>query len=260
LGPQATNWTRESLSDLQGRITADDRNKGLLGFLKQAVTELPSLWPLIDQSLGSRLDFLPGAVDFAPETLAQLAEFANGTGTLDPQRLTNTALAPLTVVAQIIDFVQTTASPGSEEGLAGLASVQGFCIGFLSAAALASATTWAEFEHNAANAIRLAACVGIIVDAYEAWRPADDRVAALSVRWKTEADRTFLETCLDQVPGVSNLPSYYPTYVSERCFRENEFVLTQCDVVTRHMCLVSQTPIAKPSPSGSAAWTSSLCG
>ncbi|KAI1452413.1 ketoacyl-synt-domain-containing protein [Annulohypoxylon moriforme] len=188
-GPQVTHWTQDSLSNLQSDLLGNPN----LEFVAKSLLELPSLWSELEQEYdfeGSR-----GA-----HTLKELHDFATGEKSLDPQTLTNTHLAPLTVVYQVIDFIRSAGNPGTKESLRGFEAAQGFCIGFLSAAALASANDWSDFERNVSNAIRLATCIGIIVDAEEASHPAQDRATAISVHWKTAADRTYLETCLDNVP------------------------------------------------------------
>lgn len=194
-GPQVTHWTRESLSNLQSVLLQG----GSVDFLTRTLAELPSLWSLLEKDYGSQCDFL-GA-----EKLKALSEFARGAGDLSPQSLTNTQIAPLTVVSQIVDFIQASDSQGKKRSLPSFQAAQGFCIGFLSAAALATAKEWAEFETNICNAVRLAACIGIIVDVQEMSLDAQYRAAAISVRWKTAADRAYLETCLDLFPEVSKL-------------------------------------------------------
>lgn len=187
---------------LQSAILEDRR----LGFLKQTLTELPSLWPLLEEDYG-----LHGFS--ASEKLHELREFAGGTKDLDPQDLTNTQLSSLTVVSQVINLIQLTDASditdtsNMRDGVLGFEGTQGFCIGFLSAAALASANDWTEVEHNVSAAVRLAACIGIVVDARWSSRLAQERATAVHVRWKTAEDRTFLEICLDSFPGVSDLLS-----------------------------------------------------
>lgn len=186
-GPQATHWTLESLSNIQSALLYDDD----VDFLKQTLLDLPSLWHLLEKDFGPEHSFS------GLENFKALQGFANGTGHLNPQSLTNTQLAPLTVVSQVLDFIHA-----EKHSLSGFQAGQGFCIGFLSAAALSSAKEWAEFEANICNAVRLAACIGIVVDSREASLEAQDRAATISVRSKTAADRAYLEICLDLFPEV----------------------------------------------------------
>ena len=194
-GPQVTNWTTETLSSLQFALLDNPK----LDFLKQALLDLPSLWHLLESHA---LHGFSGA-----EKLQELQDFATGAQNLDPQNLTNTQLSSLTVVSHAINFIQTTESSSSKDGVLDFPAAQGFCVGFLSAAALASANDWAEFESNFSNAVRLAACIGLIIDAERSLRPAQSRATAVHVRWKSAEDRTHLETCLDSIPEVSDLLS-----------------------------------------------------
>ena len=197
-GPQVTKWTHKSLSSLQFALLEDHK----LEFLKQALTELPSLWSMLKKDCG--LHGFPGI-----EKLQELRDFAIGAKELDPQHLTNTQLSSLTVVSQVVNLIQLTDASGTKDGILGFEAAQGFCVGFLSAAALASASDWTDFECNFSNAVRLAACIGIIVDAEKASRPAQERATAVHVRWKTAEDRAFLETCLDFFPGVRDPLTLY---------------------------------------------------
>ena len=192
-GPQVTNWTHKSLSNLQSALLEDRKLK----YLRQTLAELPSLWSMLEKDYGLR--GFSGA-----EKLQELQDFTTGAKRLDPHNLTNTHLSPLTVVSQVIDLIQTTDTSGTKDHILGFEAAQGFCIGFLSAAALASANEWTDFERNISNAIRLAACIGIVVDAENLSRLAQERATAVHVRWKTAEDRALLETCLDLFPGVSD--------------------------------------------------------
>ncbi|KAI1407361.1 ketoacyl-synt-domain-containing protein [Hypoxylon sp. FL1857] len=190
-GPQVTHWTYDSLSNLQSDLLKHPN----LEFLVKSLTELPSVWSLVEED--HTIQGFHGA-----EKLKALQDFAAGGKTLDPENLSNTHLAPLTVVSHIVDFIRSTENPGTKDSLARFNAAQGFCIGFLSAAALASADDWDEFERNVSSAIQLAACIGIAVDAEDASHAAQDKATAISIHWKTASDRAYLETCLDLFPNA----------------------------------------------------------
>ena len=193
-GPQVTNWTRKSLSSLQSALLEDRK----LEFIKQALAEIPSLWSILEKYYGFH--------DFSGvEKLKELHDFSIGFKDLDPQALTNSQLSSLTVVSQVVNLIRLAEASGTKDDVLDFESTQGFCVGFLSAAALASASEWTDFERNVSNAVRLAACIGVIVDAENSSRSAQERATAVHVRWKTAEDRAFLETCLDLFPGVSDL-------------------------------------------------------
>jgi DNA-binding transcriptional regulator YbjK len=102
-------------------------------------------------------------------------------------------------VSQVVDFIRA-----GNKNLSDFHTLQGFCIGFLSAAAISSAEEWVRFEADVCNAVRLAACIGIVIDIREAALETHDRASTVSVRYKTAADRAYLETCLDAFPQVGN--------------------------------------------------------
>ncbi|RMZ75270.1 hypothetical protein DV737_g5363, partial [Chaetothyriales sp. CBS 132003] len=188
-GPQVTHWTQESLSALQFALLQNTS----LEFLTKTLERLPSLWPKLKKN--------GGVSDFhGEEMLKELRDFALGKSIPDPQNLSNTHLAPLTVVSHVVDFVRIADDLGKNNSLLEFQAAQGFCIGFFPAAAIASSSNWTEFEHNVSNALRLAACTGIVIDAENASHTAPDRGTAVSVRWKTAADRAYLETSLDLFP------------------------------------------------------------
>ncbi|KAK0671249.1 putative polyketide synthase [Cercophora samala] len=192
LGPQVTNWTREALERLQQRLLEEHDLK----FISQALLTLPSLSSVLGQQLG--LDFHPG------RSFHLLADFAQGGQLLLESNdwRHNTLLAPLTIVSQAVDLtIQFKGRPADEPPLQPHQQVQGFCIGWLSASSLASASTWPDFERNISAALRLGACIGAAVDADSSQCPSD-HATAICVRLRNSSDRAFLETLLDQIPGA----------------------------------------------------------
>lgn len=188
-GPQVTQWTPQALADLQSALVQDPK----LQFLAEALVRLPSLWPLIKGISGG--DEFP-----SEQKLEALAKFAQGGEVLAPQNLTNTQLAPLTIVSQTLDLLNRF---GHSTFLRFAESAQGFCIGFLSAAVFASSTSWEAFKVSISNALRLAVCVGVAVDAEDASRTHEDRAIALGVRLNTYSDRASLDSWLDRLSDVS---------------------------------------------------------
>lgn len=178
-GPQLTQlqWTTERLCRLQ----SDLQNISRLAFLRRCLAQLPAFIASLPLSQNGVLSQL--------ETLAGLA----GNETPDLTTLTsNVQLAPLTVVSHIVEWMSIASSD---------MVAQGFCVGFLSAA-VAATTTQQDFEHYAANAIRIATCIGLIIDAEDASHASADRVTAVSVRCQSHSDRAVLESTLDLLPGV----------------------------------------------------------
>lgn len=172
------------------------RDRGSLEFLKNAIENLPSLELVFKRHLGIKE---PGGGAF--DALRQLRDFA--AERIDLQTwggaLSNTQQASLTLVCHIIDFIDWASSCNSVSDLPSFEDAQGFCIGFLSAAAVASATTWKELELNAVRALRLAACIGAIVDAEAA---ANLKATAVHVKWKTDSQRKVLDTLVQDSTDV----------------------------------------------------------
>ena len=203
-GPEETRWTQESLSSLQSTLLQNTHVK----FLTETLARLPSLWPTLEKHYEPFNS--PGH-----ERLQQLSDFAVGKTIPDPKSLYNIHLAPLTIIKHVVDFVcmanevDIRVNTGQALRLPSFEAVQGFCIGFLSAAAVSSSSNWAEFERNVSNALRLAVCIGAVIDVEDALHNPADRAVAISVRWKTDSARAYLEASLDLFPDVSrfDIPS-----------------------------------------------------
>lgn len=189
---QITNWTRETLNELQSTLLENPD----LQFLTTALAEIPSLWTTIEEDLGLS--------DFGGEDkLFELRDFAIGKDIPNPQSLTNTHFAPLTVALQVAELTRLGSGQRNGKPLPDFFAAQGFCIGFLSAAAFASSNTWADFENSVPNVLRLATCIGAVVDAENSTHSRADQAAALSVRWKVPSDNAYLEAALDSNIEVS---------------------------------------------------------
>ncbi|KAL2824853.1 hypothetical protein BDW59DRAFT_162049 [Aspergillus cavernicola] len=178
-GPQLTQL--QCTTDRLCRLQSDLQHSPRLAFLGRCLAELPAF-----------VASLPLSQD-GHEQLETLAWVARGEAP-DPQALTrNAQLAPLTVVSHIVEWLSITSS---EDIVA-----QGFCLGFLSAA-VAATTTQHDLEYYAANVIRIAACIGLIIDAEDAFHASADRAIAVSVRCQSHSDRAVLESTLDLLPGA----------------------------------------------------------
>ncbi|KAK4194359.1 hypothetical protein QBC40DRAFT_238747 [Triangularia verruculosa] len=192
LGPQVTNWTEDALRKLQRRLMEDPD----LQFIRDALLTLPSLSSVLGQQLG--LDFHPA------RSFQELADFSQGGKLLIESNRQhnphNTLLAPLTIVSQAIDLADYFKGLNPDEPLLNSnQQVQGFCIGWLSAASLSASNSLDSFKQNISAALRLAACIGTTVDADS--RSLADNASAICIRLKTQADRSLLETLLDQIQG-----------------------------------------------------------
>jgi hypothetical protein len=128
--------------------------------------------------------------------VGSLTAFAQGSSVPQPDTLSNAQLPVLTIVAQAVDWLRYAADRGDVD------VVQGFCIGFLSAAVISSTQnrSRSEFELYIANAIRLAACLGLLVDAENVAPSSSDRATVISVRCNKLSERTVLDAVLESCP------------------------------------------------------------
>ena len=197
-GPQVTHWTHEQLSELQSDLL---RNTSV-SFLTTTLLRLRSFDSTLEKEAWIPNHLIEAGLD-------DLKGFAAGDHIPNPQNLSQTVLAPLTILSQIVNLVGPTENNKEHDGCFKYQAAQGFCIGFLSAAALASSNDRAELEQNASNAVRLAFYVGAIIDAEDLSHAPADRAVAVSARWKTHSDRAYLETSLNLFPNVSFLEDSY---------------------------------------------------
>ncbi|KAI0421420.1 beta-ketoacyl synthase [Xylaria grammica] len=193
-GPVVTSWTSEDLEELQTTL----HQCVPLEFLRWTLDGLPSLSPYLQakETLTS-VSIL--------EHLQELAGFSSRKSVLDVTSLSNVHLAPLTVMYQALEFIRSAGflerTPASEDSwsIPKFQGAQGFCLGFLSATAIASSKNWEELKKNFSTSIRLAACIGAVVEAD--LRSRTDGIKSLSVRWKTDKARIQADTCLELFPG-----------------------------------------------------------
>ena len=117
----------------------------------------------------------------------------------------NVVSAPLMVISQIAEFLLLGQKAGNAV-FSGFDNVQGFCIGFLTAAALAIFRDKDEFRRFASIANRLAVFIGSIVNLKE--RPLHDpldRSSSMAVRWKMPSGREKFEDILRDYPSAQSI-------------------------------------------------------
>ncbi|KAL9012897.1 MAG: hypothetical protein Q9173_002362 [Seirophora scorigena] len=167
-----------------------------LDFVTGLIKGLPSLWRTIVQAC-PQLDAIAGLEEL--EQLHQLLT-SGAISTVDP--LNNLVTAPLTVISQISEVLS---QDRDEDGTSfpGLDNVQGFCLGFLTAAALASSRDTTDFRHYASVAVRLAICIGAAVDLDEASHDSSSGSSSIAVRWKTDTGKDDLTKMMKDHPQAS---------------------------------------------------------
>ncbi|KAG5985260.1 Type I Iterative PKS [Claviceps digitariae] len=177
------------------------RHKCIHQSLAATLKELPNLLRQLltfDESLKE----VPAAASI--DNLAQWLDLENSTLPLDDD-LPHAAALPLTVLllekttALLPSFSQTIQSLQKH-------GVQGFCTGFLTAAAIALSDTEEQLALHVAVSLRLAMCIGIYVDEniFAVNPPAS--VFAVSVRWR---QGQFSEPQIDNI-----LHAYKHAYIS----------------------------------------------
>ncbi|RCI12619.1 hypothetical protein L249_0310 [Ophiocordyceps polyrhachis-furcata BCC 54312] len=167
-----------------------------LGFISSTISELPTLWPSI-QEAWPPLSKLP-----AEEKLKELGDFfssqRDSRSILTEATNNNILSCPLAVISQLIDFWKLTRD-GEPLGSSRVRDVQGFCLGFLTASAVSSAKSESQFRHLAVKAVRLALCLGAVVDLDSVRR--SDCASTLAVRWKSGAQLQQLRHTMKLYPA-----------------------------------------------------------
>ncbi|UZP40182.1 hypothetical protein NXS19_007998 [Fusarium pseudograminearum] len=179
-----------------------------LAELRDAVIELPELWSLLverEKSL-QRVDAAP-----ALRNLVEWIECGNSSLPLEGGTSRNTQLAVLTVLAHFSEYmIYLSSHDMSEENLDAHTSVlegvrdggiQGLCVGLLSAIALSCSPTITDVAKYGAVAVRLALCVGALVDLDET--ELSEPTACIFARWPQSGgdDREeLLKTVLKNYP------------------------------------------------------------
>lgn len=192
-GPQIPRLAPARLADLRKTILEEPK----LQFLVRVVKNLPSLWDTTIQPGCPHL----GQLADAKQQLQQLATFLENENVDLPSVRPpyNLLLVPLTVIAQIAEYI-TLGRKGP---------VQGFCVGFLAAAAVASARNITELEKWTATAVRLAVCIGAIIDLDEnessnRHQHSSGRSSTWSVSWTSNHEKEHLTETLASFPQVTS--------------------------------------------------------
>lgn len=188
-----------------------------LAELRDAVIELPELWSLLIEREKSLQ-----RVDTARvlRNLVEWIECGNSSLPLEGRTSRNTQLAVLTVLAHFSEYMiylsshdmnekdgrgnldpHTSVLEGVRDG-----GIQGLCVGLLSAIALACSPTITDVAKYGAVAVRLALCVGALVDLDEI--ELSEPTACIFARWpQSEGDDRdeLLKVMLETYPSVRPL-------------------------------------------------------
>jgi hypothetical protein len=171
-----------------------------LKFLSRAISELPTLWPDILDAC-PQLDRISGRAK-----LTDLRNFfQGGEPSINFSPVDNLLLSPLGVISQIIEFWKLSHGFCGERAVEGqFTEVQGFCLGFLTAIAVSCSKNEAQFQDLCGKAVRLALCMGALVDSDALkYSEAQECAVTIAVRWKSSTHLQHLEHTSKLYPRVS---------------------------------------------------------
>lgn len=199
-GPQALSFDDKSFAEICGAVRNDPYNQWVI----DVVSQLPETWATFVQRF-PQLDVIKGR-----QSLEELSGWLSS-GEVSPitRTLPNILLSPLVVISQLTQFTQYLRiihpDAGSSEDIYSSigqeAETVGFCTGLLSALAVATATGKAQFEQNAATAVRLATLIGAFVDAQETSN-AHKASISLATAWNSLGAKQEMAHILNEFPEV----------------------------------------------------------
>lgn len=178
------------------RAAVDDDPKLL--FLAKVIDELPEVWPRIEESW-PRLAHIGGI-----DQLAALRDLFTGKmslSSISEVKATALLLTPVTVVRQLVEFYELKSKahhpalywPSQNE--LRIVDAQGFCVGMLAAITVSCSNDKFNFREIASNAIRLAVCIGALVDLDDS---SGDGHQSIVVRWKSQPELELLQQLLKE--------------------------------------------------------------
>lgn len=201
-GPLSRSLSQSNLTSLRTTILSSQQH----AWVKDVITSLSTQYQILISEHPSLHDSVS---ENQIDNLKLWLETADQV--LDIEKLPNTLLAPLVVIAQLVQYSVYITGQSAVQEQPVLEETSGFCIGLLSAfaVALSHQSTGTEFEKNAGAAVRLAMLAGAVVDKQH---PQDTRSSSktLSVAWKRAGptDKSEdLDHILAKFPEVSSLTS-----------------------------------------------------
>ncbi|KAL8827073.1 MAG: hypothetical protein Q9170_007158 [Blastenia crenularia] len=199
-GPQVLSFDHEAFEKLHLAISTGPAYH----WITKTIAELPECWSTLSQKIAEL-----GSVD-GEKLLNDLKTcFETGVYTDVESHLPNILLTPLVFVGQLAQYtryldIRFSKSPDQDDLQASLThhntSTVGFCTGLLSALAVSSASTRAEFERYGAVAIRLAMLIGALVDSQEAPAGLHGHAKSYAVAWNTPDQGKDMTRMIDRFP------------------------------------------------------------
>ena len=202
-GPQTKLPSAEVLAELRKVLVENPQLAGLC----EAVKGLPTLWQKLTES-DPKLRHVPGAEYLGD--LQRWIEHGVFPYPVDGPPPPNVYALPVTILLQIALYIRYLNRLGGREShrlvLEGLKAggIQGFCIGFLTAIAVACAKTVEDIAALGAVSLRLALCVGAYVDQDGCFAEPPNKTACVAVRWRYgELENEGIATIIQAYPDVS---------------------------------------------------------
>ena len=199
-GPQPPCPSIEYLSRLRLSLL---HNRRLATFLA-AIKSLPNLWSILVEANPS-LTQVPGLRLL--EDIKRWIEHGNFP-LQTSETLPNVLLTPLTIIVHIVEYFSYLEylDPGTSHSQV-LDSVrdggiQGFCTGFLAAISLACSRTEENINEFGAVALRLAVCIGALVDLDARFAVPPHETSCFTVRWSATSGRSQVSDILKDYSEV----------------------------------------------------------
>lgn len=189
-GSLTRSFSQSNLSALRTAILsspqhawAKDVISSLPAHYKALVAEIPDLHDMISKTQIDNLAEWPNTADVS----------------LDTKQLPNSLLAPLVVIEQLVQYSAFLDSQQAAHQRPVIKETAGFCIGLLSAFAVALTyqSTATDFRQNAGVAVRLAMLAGAVVDKQHL-QDTRGPSKTLSVAWK-RAGPTITSKSLEDI-------------------------------------------------------------
>ena len=213
-------------TELPSQLTIDQ--------LRQELIQNPQLSCIVD-TVKNANEFWKALVNFDPSLshvpgirfLTDLQRWVVEGGSL-PSHSSNAYLLPVSIILQItqyIRYVNQLNVPNPHSFLLKnlqVGGIQGFCVGFLSATAVATSETEGEVATTASTLLRLAICIGAYVDKSQ-YGIHSMKTACVAVRWRevevsekeiVDIVHTYAEVSLVDFPLINRILTESQAYVS----------------------------------------------
>ncbi|KAL2067491.1 hypothetical protein VTL71DRAFT_1916 [Oculimacula yallundae] len=188
-GPQVNLPSSKYLSQIRQSLL----NHGFLHEFLAAIDDLPRLWGILIE-YEPQLSSVPG-LECIEAIKTWLSE---GVALNPPREALNVFFTPLTVIFHIVEymtFIQTNGEGITHSSIletAKSAGIQGFCTGFLTAAALSLSEDEDDICTFGGVALRLALCIGAFIDLAGPFSRSTLETSCLSVRLRDLEKRNII--------------------------------------------------------------------